>query len=124
MTLVEVVAGIALLTVLLVMILAAFRAHAAQVRSARLRMAAIRQADALLSHWTAAEGIPAVGKQAALPELPGGSWRIAASHGSADLDEIGGSAIRLEIVSSAGLNPDSPLVSVELVVPAEGRQVP
>ena len=120
MTLVEVVVGIALLAVLLVLILSSFRAHAAQVRAANLRMQAIRRADELLSTWTASGGIPAVGESEQVPNSPEWTWRIVRAAQSPELTQLGAESVRLEIVATPFAVEDLPLTSVELVVPAEG----
>lgn len=120
MTLVEVVVGIALLAVLLVLILASFRAHAAQIRSAKQRMEALRRAYELLSVWTASKSIPAVGEQDEIPETPGWIWRIVRTSRSDDLYKLGAAVIRLEIVATPETLGDLPLAAVELLVAAEG----
>jgi prepilin-type N-terminal cleavage/methylation domain-containing protein len=120
MTLVEVVVGIALLAVLLVLILASFRAHAAQIRSAKQRMEAMRRADELLTVWTTSGGIPVVGEQEEIPETPGWIWRIVKTSGSDDLYQLGAAVIRLEIVATPETIGEFPLAAVELLVPAEG----
>ena len=61
-TLVEVVAGLTLLTVLLTGVLSAFAMHRRQLYRAQDRIAATRLADQLLTDWTShPEGIPRQG---------------------------------------------------------------
>ena len=120
MTLVEVVAGIALLALLLVLILLSFREHAAQIREAKFRAVAMREADSLLSAWTASGSIPAVGDEQEIVDHPGWQWRIVSVPGREGLSQIGAGVVRLEIVSSSDVARVHPLATVELVVPSAG----
>ncbi len=121
LTLVEVVAGIALLATLLVSLLSAFRAHAAQIRSAQDRLRAIRIADELLATWMAAGVIPAVDEQESIPETTGWSWRIARAESSPDLQKLGAAAVRLEIVEASEDSSARVLTFVELMVQGNSR---
>ena len=118
LTLIEVVAGIALLATLLVSTLAAFRAHASQVRSAKNRLAAIAVADRLLSEWMNAGTLPGIGETEDVPDTKGWRWRIVRPEPTMELRRLNALAVRLEIVDSEPT--PSVLTSVELLVPAGG----
>ena len=124
MTLVEVVVGIALLAMLLALILASFRSHAAQIRSAKRRMEAIRQADELLSAWTSSGQIPPVGDWGDIPGTSGWTWRIVRATESQELVRLGATSVRLEIVAAREKIEEFPLSSVELLVPRERTSEP
>lgn len=119
LTLIEIVAGIALLATLLVSTLAAFRAHAAQVRTAKDRLAAIQIADELLAAWMNAGTLPSIGESEHLPDTKGWKWRIARPEPTRELRRLGALAVRFEILDSAEPNP-TVLTAVELLVPAGG----
>jgi type II secretory pathway pseudopilin PulG len=123
MTLVEVVAGIVLLSTLLVMILMSHRNHSAQIRRAKVRMKAIRAADELLSTWMASASFPRAGQRDALPGTPGWYWQIVSVPASNDLASLRASAIRLEIVDGSNLSENCLLTSVELMVPSQGSTI-
>ena len=123
MTLVEVVAGIALLSTLLVMTLMSYRSHATQIRSAKDRMKAIRAADELLSLWMASSSLPRVGQQEGLSGTPGWYWRIMPVEPSQDLTVMGAASVRLEIVDTNGTTGERMLARVELLVPVQGGSV-
>ena len=124
MTLIEVVVGIALLAMLLALILASFRSHAAQIRSAKRRMEAIRQADELLSAWTSSGQIPPVGDRGDIPGASGWTWRIVRATESQELFRLGATSVRLEIVASREKVEEFPLAVVELLVPRERTSEP
>lgn len=119
LTLVEVVAGIALLATLLVSTLAAFRAHATQVRAAKNRLAAIAIADQLLSEWMTAGALPAIGQTETVHQRAGWSWRIIRPEPMIELHRLGAMAVRLEIIDRTEMEPRI-LTSVEVLVTAGG----
>lgn len=106
LTLIEVVAGIALLATLLVSILVAHNRHAQQVRQAQGRLAAIEQLDRLLGEWAATGVWQPVGSEG---ELDGFMWRVVES-GARVPDELGSEIVRVEL-----LEKDRVLASVELL---------
>ena len=113
LTLVEVVAGIALLSTLLVSILLSYGAHAGQIRAARQRMQAIKAADQLLSNWMAQGDLPAVGDQDMLPGSDELVWRMVAVPRDKRVslpNEVG--LIRLEVYQRS--NRQNVLTSVDL----------
>lgn len=120
MTLVEVVAGIALLSTLLVMILMAHRNHSAQIRKAKDRMKAIRVADELLSVWMASVSLPRIGQREEVPGVSGWHWQIIPVPVTNDLSLLRATSVRLEIVDGSRPSGDKLLASVELMVPGQG----
>lgn len=113
LTLIEVIAGLALLSTLLVAILIAFRGHALQVRASQDRLAAIAHADRLLLGWTAEEQLPPVGARGLVTDE--WSWRIAPAE-SAEAPWPGTRVVRLEIIDSGGDERPHVLTAVELLV--------
>ena len=124
MTLIEVVVGIALLAMLLALILASFRSHAAQIRSAKRRMEAIRHADELLSAWSSFGQIPPVGDRGDVPGISGWTWRIVRATESQELFRLGATSVRLEIVAAREKIEEFPLATVELLIPRERTSEP
>ena len=121
LTLVEVVAGLALLATLLVTILLAFGAHAGQIRQAERRLEAIAVADELLREWSAAGGIPEVGSHERLAEYDDLSWQIVSSPIPPAVGNIFSqvsqiSQVRLEIVRQTGTHETEVLTDVDLFV--------
>ena len=113
LTLVEVVAGLALLATLLVSILMAFSAHAGQIRAAQDRLQAIEIADALLTRWTASDGIPAVGREDAVPGSEALWWRIVVSPSVAP-SATGLHTVRLEVFERPANAPQRIVTSTDL----------
>jgi len=116
LTLVEVVAGLALLATLLVAILVAYRAHAAQIRATRQRLRGIEAAERLLTEWSSAGQLPAVGEQGRVDGEADLIWRFVPSK-SPPLKQLGAQIVRLEIARSTSKAPGDVLTSVELLVP-------
>ena len=106
LTLIEVVAGIALLATLLVSILVAHKKHAEQVRLAQKRLDAIEQLDQLLAEWSAAGNWQPVGSAG---DLAGFKWRVEAADSRVP-DELGSEVIRVELFDDIRV-----LASVELL---------
>jgi type II secretory pathway pseudopilin PulG len=119
LTLVEVIAGLALLATLLAAVLVAFGIHAGQIRLARDRMTAIGVADRLLSDWSSQNAIPAVGTEKSLSDTVDWGWRLASIE-SSELAQQGLSSIRLEVFRSLPTGDRQILASVDLVVPGKG----
>lgn len=116
LTLVEVIAGLALLATLLASILVAFGSQAAQIRAARDRLRAVEMADRLLSEWSSQNAIPAVGTEQSLPGTNDWRWRIVAGE-SAELESSGVSSVRVDVFRSKETGTDQVLASVDLLVP-------
>ncbi len=116
LTLVEVIAGLVLLATLLTAVLAAFKAHAAQIRGARDRLKASETAEELVSSWAAQGALPAVGTQKALAGTDGWSWRVLAND-SQPSGPVKIGSVRIEIIRPRDVAGDEVLASVALVVP-------
>ncbi len=114
MTLIEVVAGLALLTAVLGGILTAKTRFARQWARADQRVRAVEAADRLLTQWWQ--------DYARVPRSGGGivpgnaalAWQTRPV-ASADLEPVGGQIVRLT-VGRAG-EPDSVLATVDVIVP-------
>jgi type II secretory pathway pseudopilin PulG len=119
LTLVEVIAGLALLATLLAAILVAFGRQAAQMRKSRDRLKAVELADRLLGDWSAQNAIPAIGTEQTLEGTKDWRWRLVEA-GSADLDAAGLAAVRLEVFRPIVGTPDQVLASVDLLVSGRG----
>jgi hypothetical protein len=120
LTLVEVIAGLVLLATLLTSVLAAFKAHAGQIRAARDRLKANAAAEELLSGWLAQGSLPAVGTQKAIADSDGWIWRLLGNE-THQSDPVKIGSVRVEIVRSRGATGDEVLASVALVVPGNTR---
>lgn len=115
MTLVEVVAGLALLAGVLTATLVV-RAHMIrQMRTAERHRVALAAADELLSHWWQTPATFPRQASGPIERHPGLHWRthLVANSGAARLDA---QVVRLEIADAAA-PADVPLASVELLVP-------
>jgi type II secretory pathway pseudopilin PulG len=115
MTLIEVIAGLALLGTLLSLLLLARARHIHRAAESAQRLAAVTAADELLSTWWARpEAFPRSGG-GDVPNHPALRWRTlpVPNPGLAALDAA---AVRLEITDAR----NELLTSVELALPAEG----
>jgi type II secretory pathway pseudopilin PulG len=118
MTLVEVVAGLALLAAVLGGILTAKSRCARQSRQAIQRQQAIQAADEMMSlWWQDVKGFPRQGS-GAVPLHPGLDWRILPVR-NPQAEAFGGEVVRLEIKGDASNR--SPLIALEVVLPAEAK---
>ncbi len=119
MTLVEVLAGLALLASVLVGLLAAKAGYARQSERADLRLRAVTAADQLLAGWWQSPGGVPGSADGATPGDAGLRWRTRLVANAA-VEEIGASNVRLEILSAAqdGRAP-SFVLAVDLVLPPE-----
>jgi len=115
LTLVEVIAGLALLATLLASILVSFGAHIAQIRAARDRLAAVDAADRLLKEWTSKDAFPMVGTTQGVPGSDVLSWRLVAND-SGEIRQAGWGSVRLEVFRSDKGITAKALASVELLV--------
>lgn len=112
-TLVEVVASLMLLGTLLVGILATHRRHAAQIRSAQARLAAIASADKLLADWRE-QGMWGAAAPSGNCEGSELAWRWTVKN-APELRRVGAAIGRLEIVDKRS-DDTLPLVGVEILV--------
>ena len=121
MTLVEVLAGLALLASVLVGLLAAKAGYTRQSARAELRLRAAGAADELLAGWwQSSAGVPRL----AAGEAPGGAgllWRTRPVANVA-VEDLGAQNVRLEILSAAA-NGRAPsfVLSVDVALPPEAQ---
>ena len=113
LTLIEVVAGIALLSTLLVAILVSYRAHAAQVRAAKRRLQVIDFADQQMATWMSTGRTPPIGKKG---ESTDGkySWKIVRGEATT-AKRLGLDVARLEVRSKQQSAGDTALATVEFL---------
>jgi prepilin-type N-terminal cleavage/methylation domain-containing protein len=122
LTLVEVIAGLVLMATLLTAVLAAFKAHAGQIRGARERMRASELAEDLLSGWQAEGALPALGTQKPLAGTDGWVWRLLGNEPQQS-GPTGIGSVRVEIVRPRNAAEEDVLASVSLVVPGNAAVV-
>ncbi len=115
MTLVEVLAGLALLATLLVGVFITKGRAARQWSVAGERLRAVEAADALLSAWWHGPGELPRFAEGAVPGEAGLWWRTRAVR-SQGVEALGAQVVRLEIVARRE-SQARPLVSVDVVVP-------
>lgn len=116
MTLIEVVAGLALMASVLTGILAVKGRCVHQARVTERRQQAIAAADAMLSAWWADHHAFPVGRAGRLADSPIG-WRLLRVP-NPRAESLGAQVVRLEM-TDASEESDRPCVSVEVLVPAE-----
>ena len=114
MTLIEVVAGLALLGTLLVGIVLAKVRYTHQWTAAERRVQAVGAADDLLSAWWADAGSFPRRDAGEVPGRPGLAWRTAPVSNPA-VEALDARAVRLEVFDRAA--PTDPPVVVDVVLP-------
>ena len=117
MTLVEVIAGLALLAGVLGAILVVKTRVVRQSRAGEKREQAIAAADALLRTWFIEPAKFPRRDRGTLPGQPELSWRTYPVR-NPPAEALGGQVVRLEIVSVATADRP-PVIAVEVVVPSE-----
>jgi hypothetical protein len=124
MTLIEVVAGLALMATLLVALLQAKVGHARQANIADRKMAAVGAADRLLTYWWShPEGFPAesAGK---VPGDPRFAWRTGLVPNES-AEEMQLDVVRLEIVDLQAKSQDPiVLAAVDVVISNAAPEAP
>lgn len=132
MTLVEVVVGLLLLSVLLVGLLTAFGQHTKQIRRNRIRMKAVRITDQLMAKWFSESGRLPYEDQGDVEGHEEFRWQITPQKPLIDKAlDIGTVRFELFYRNPTGYGnaeedevlTDGPLVSLDLVVPALGRKI-
>lgn len=115
-TLMEVMAGLALLATVLVVVLQIEARYRHQAARAQRRAAAVRVADGLLTEWwQAPKGIPQAASGVATADT-GFSWRTAPV-ADATVSELGGQIVRLEVFDAHAAEPLArPLIMTDVVV--------
>ena len=121
LTLIEVVAGLAILGTLLVAVLLTDARCRRQSGLARRRMDAVRAADALLAKWWTDPGkFP----RTAHGQLHPGSelaWRTLVIENE-EIEQLGGQVVRLEVFRPREAWREKPTVTVDVVLPTQNDQ--
>ena len=125
LTLIEVVAAIAILGTILVGVVVAKSRHTRQLSLTQRHNVAVRAADELITGWwTSPGGVPTDGSGVVQADASL-VWQTRLVENDA-MHRLGASVVRVEIhdANSAGPGPPTkkPLVAVELVVPDPARQ--
>jgi len=121
LTLIEVVAAIAILGGILVGIVLAHSRHTRQLTLAERQQAAVRAADELITRWRGSErGVP-VGREGVVPFDEALRWRTRLVE-SEPIARVGGRVVRVSLhvaePATSSLDPaDHKLVTVDLVLP-------
>ncbi len=127
LTLIEVLAAIAILGTLLVGVVLSKSRHTHQLSLSRRKDTAVRAADRLMSGWWAgADGVP-VGESGRVESDPSLTWRTRIVPNDA-VGDLGARVVRVEILDG-GRGGDRPLdadpvLTVDLVLPREDDDEP
>lgn len=116
LTLIEVVAGLALLSTLLVATLVAYRGHVRQVRVAQQRLDAIEKIDTLMADWSETREYPASGTVEMFDHRNQMNWRLLEVD-SNHIRDLNARILRLEVFrpTVSAENTDLVLASVEFL---------
>lgn len=117
LTLLEVVAALALLATLLASVLAAQNRLAAQTRRAEARLTAIDAADRLLAEWTATTPMTIPAARGEIPGRPLLYWQVNAKP-EPSLARLGIQIARLTISDQRHADGEIPLTAVEFLTTA------
>jgi hypothetical protein len=117
MTLIEVVAGLALLGSVLAGVLVTKAAYTRQARAAERRSAAAAEADALLTAWWGDQKLKPRDDAGLTPK--GFRW-VRRIRPDPKAEALGMQVLHLELTDPSTSVPESPVVVVELVVPRKG----
>ena len=119
LTLIEVLAAIAILGTILVGIVVAKARHTRQIALTARRNVAVRAADEMITRWWASkEGIP-IGQSGTVAADETLSWETRQVANPA-IEALGTHVVRLEIHDKGAT--DQPLVVVELLPPEPGQE--
>lgn len=117
LTLLEVLAALALLSTLLIGILVSFRDHAAQIRAAQAARQAAAATEELVYQWASQGRYPPPYGEGPLPGVEGLRWHTrVVSHRWRDT--LGLEIVRLEVHLAPHQEDARPLLALELPVPA------
>jgi len=117
LTLVEVIASLAIVSTLLVGLLVAGSRHADQIRRSRRMLDVIARVDALLYEWAGSGGLVLKKTEGELPGEDGLIWRTRPAD-TRYRQELGIDLVRFEVFSRDDTLGERPLVSLELAVPS------
>lgn len=121
MTLIEVIAGLALLAAVLSGILTVRSRATLQWNYATQRLEAVAAADALLSEWWQDIGRFPRSDAGAVPGEAGlywRTWRVT----KPEIELLGGQVVRLQVGRATDPAADPAGVTVEVILPAQGGQ--
>ena len=121
LTLIEVVAGLALLGTLLTTLLLAHSRHARQIRAAQDKLAAVNALDGLLTRWEIERVQVPQRERGDLPGHPDLGWRTRPIR-NPSADNLQAGVVAIEVFSQDAELNDPPLCSVELLVPKSSPQ--
>ena len=121
LTLIEVVAAVAILGTILVGVVLAKSRHTHQLALAERKMAAVRAADELIAGWWTGSGVP-IGGSGMVEGYEALFWQTRVVPNEA-VGKLGASVLRVELFESGASeaargNADDTLVTVDLVLPA------
>lgn len=116
LTLIEVVAGLALMGTLLTTLLLAHSAHARQVRAAQDKLAAVDALDGLLTRWEVAGTSAPRRDEGELPGHPELVWRTRPIRNRA-AENLRSEVVVIEVFERNVASGADALCSVELLVP-------
>jgi type II secretory pathway pseudopilin PulG len=114
LTLIEVIAGLMLMSTLLVGILTAGSRHMRQLRQAKQRLAAAAVADQLLTAW-AQSGQNLAVRECAAPDAAGLTWRVRPVSRPSSPESLGVEIVRLEVFDAKSDPTKPPLISVDVL---------
>lgn len=117
LTLLEVVAALALLSTLLVAVLAAHDRLAKQTLRGRLRLEAIDAADALLAEWTLTQPMSIPGAKGRVKSNQRLYWYLSA-RSERDLEPLGVQVARLEVYDGEKESGENALATIEFLTTA------
>lgn len=122
LTLIEVTAGILILSTLLVATIVAFQQHVRQIERSQRIIDAVRGADELLDEWFSRGTVLPTHGEARVPRDESLVWRTTVDGGGQDGDAR--QTVRLEISNAAATGAEPALAVVELpsAVPATPRR--
>ena len=115
LTLIEVVASLALLGGLLTAMVMAHARHVKQLADADRQMNAVAAADALLTQWWQDPASFPIAREGTVPNHPRLAWRTEVVTRAA-VEQLGGQVVRLEIHEQPPGSVDAVLVAVDLVL--------
>jgi hypothetical protein len=120
LTLIEVVAGLALLGWLLSAVILAKSRNTRQFSRASLKLEAVEAADALMTRWWAhkSQQPPSMTGQGDVPGSDRLTWR-ASQAANETIESLGGLVVRLEIVDARTGTESPPLYTLDFVVSKE-----
>lgn len=122
-TLVEVIAGIALLGTLLAGLMLGFSAHVRQYQAARLRIQAIEKLDRQLALWYADGSELPIDSAGPLSSQPPLTWRTSTVR-SPQAGRLNAVVVRVEVRRPDRADSSHPVVVVELLHPAVAAPLP